>query len=74
MSGFIYDEITGPANDRYCSPYSEGYIVVKANKKFGIMDRNGKLVVDTVFDGITNLHEGQFLVIFEGNVGIAKVK
>jgi tetratricopeptide (TPR) repeat protein len=75
VSNFKYDVIKGLSKySGYCSPYSEGYVVVKKSKKFGMLNQSGELVVDAVFDGLSNLQDGRFLVVYDGHVGIATIK
>ncbi len=49
--------------------FSEGLLVVVKNNKYGYVDINGKLVIDTRFDGAQNFSEGVAKVLLKGKNG-----
>ena len=74
VSSFIYDGQPQADRSYRCNDYSHGYVVVKSDGKYGLMDKNGDLVVKAEFDGITDIAYGTFLVIYQGHVGLAELK
>ena len=57
-----------------CSNFSSGYAVVRANDKYGIIDKDGKLIIPSEFEGLTDIVNGEFLILYQGRVGIGKLK
>ncbi len=74
VSSFIYDGEPQADRSYRCNSYSHGYVVVKFDGKYGLMDKNGNLVVKAEFDSITDIAYGSFLVIYQGRIGLAQLK
>jgi len=74
VSSFEYDALGDDENSYSCGTYSQGYVVVYLDKQYGLLDKNGKLIVDTKFDAMTDIAKGKFLVIYEGKIGLATLR
>ncbi|APA52029.1 hypothetical protein BLD35_02145 [Campylobacter coli] len=49
--------------------FSEGLAKVELNRKYGFMDKNGKIVIEPKFDGVGNFSEGLAAVGLNGKWG-----
>lgn len=73
---FEYDAVWGySAMGGEDTPYEsfEGYVTLCKDKKFGVMDKDGKIVADFIFDGATPVVDGRAFVKTEGKWGLISV-
>ncbi len=54
--------------------FSEGYFTVCKDGKWGIIDENGTLVCDVIFDDLSTVYNGRVFVIKDGKAGILDLK
>jgi len=74
VSAFQYDGRLQANRTYRCSQYSYNYVVVNADGLYGILDKNGNVVVKLEFDSISDMAFGKFIVIYQGQIGLAVLK
>ena len=73
VSEFVYDTL-GYKFLPECNSFSQSYAAVKLDNKYGMINKEGNLVIPTEFDGLTTIVNGEFLFIYQGRVGIGRLK
>ena len=73
VSGFQYD-IYNDASFKRCNTYSGQQVVVKRDGRYGLLNKFGQIAIPIEFDGLSAVRNGEFLVLYQGRLGVAIVK
>ena len=75
IDDFHYQLLNDTGEDRArCATYREGYVTVRSGSLLGLLNNRGVPVVPAMFDGISAVVHGRFLVIYQGKVDLARLK
>jgi len=73
VSPFVYDILPYKFSQE-CNDFSKGYAAVRSDAKYGMIDKQGELVVPLEFDSITTIVNDEFLILYQGRIGVCRLK